>query len=607
MNQLNILNKYNLTDLIIKNDKLLTIKELLIEVKYKYNELYIDKFLDNIENDKWIYIDNDMLVWMGFNRSEIKKNKQDYLSILKDNFEEKYDYKLVNNKEFQESSKCQVLALENNEINTHNKTKHLIVSPDCFKLSLMLLRTNKAKEIREYYVELEKVFKFYLEYQNQYQLNESNKLLEESKQELIEEKRKNSEQTALLIKEKFLINLYYIYIAVSTKNAKDSIFKVGFTQNLSSRLRNYNSGMTKDDKYRYIFIMECTSGKQFEQYIFSKLKNFEYRDVDSKSTQPSELFQIHIDYLIRIIKEFEYFENKINNNINNILTEYYHTYKTLEIKTIEAIENTYEYLKEKSEKIMEEERICNMNVSTNNNHEYNNYRLTKESINEELKKYNLKLISEYEGYVSKLDFECLSIFNHKFTVTYDHLQQSKKNGCVYCKKKLILDKINLYSYNKDLSFNKRYNNFDEIKTELQNMNFQIIKNNIREERWLCSVGNKIYSILSPDSDNKLNLNKKLTDIEKKIIEILEIDYNKMKTRLLKKFSSFYYAIDIINKKIYKSNSLSNMENNMTYLDGPKKVSRKSISRYLNTNNNYAGYKWMTQINILYDKFDLTII
>ena len=59
--------------------------------------------------------------------------------------------------------------LENIEVNTHNKTKHLIVSPDSFKQSLMIVKTNKAKEIRKYYTELEKIFKFYLQYQSKYQ------------------------------------------------------------------------------------------------------------------------------------------------------------------------------------------------------------------------------------------------------------------------------------------------------------------------------------------------------------------------------------------------------------------------------------------------------
>jgi len=55
MNQLSLKN-------ININDKLLTVKELLKDVGYEYNKLYFDKFWDNIESDKWIYIDNNMLI-----------------------------------------------------------------------------------------------------------------------------------------------------------------------------------------------------------------------------------------------------------------------------------------------------------------------------------------------------------------------------------------------------------------------------------------------------------------------------------------------------------------------------------------------------------------
>ncbi len=39
-------------DIININNDVLTVKELLKEVKYEYNNLYIDKFWDNISDDK---------------------------------------------------------------------------------------------------------------------------------------------------------------------------------------------------------------------------------------------------------------------------------------------------------------------------------------------------------------------------------------------------------------------------------------------------------------------------------------------------------------------------------------------------------------------------
>ena len=147
----------NLGNLINISNNILTVKELLNLVNYEFNELYIDKFWDNIENDKWIYIDNDMLKYIGYSDNNIRIGKQNFIKLLNDNFEENIDYKSLFTKDF---SMYLVRYIENNKLDVGNKTKHLIVSPECFKQSLMMLRTDKSKEIRKYYTELEKIFKF---------------------------------------------------------------------------------------------------------------------------------------------------------------------------------------------------------------------------------------------------------------------------------------------------------------------------------------------------------------------------------------------------------------------------------------------------------------
>ena len=73
-------------DIININKPLLTIKELLNTINYEYNTLYLDKFWQNIKDDIWIYIDDNMLKYIGYMRSEYKKNKQDYFLNQKHNF-----------------------------------------------------------------------------------------------------------------------------------------------------------------------------------------------------------------------------------------------------------------------------------------------------------------------------------------------------------------------------------------------------------------------------------------------------------------------------------------------------------------------------------------
>jgi hypothetical protein len=118
------MNQLLLTNNLINITKpLLSVKELLNGINYQYNSVFIDKFWQNIKDDIWLYIDEEMLKYIGYSRSEYKKNKQDYLNLLKENFEIEIDFKVLFLKEFE----------ENSIINEHNKVKHLIVSPDCLK------------------------------------------------------------------------------------------------------------------------------------------------------------------------------------------------------------------------------------------------------------------------------------------------------------------------------------------------------------------------------------------------------------------------------------------------------------------------------------------
>lgn len=98
------MSKLSLSNTNIKIDKLLTVKEILKEINYDYNELYIDKFWDSIKEDKWVYIDNNMIKWMGYGNN-INSGKINYIRIITNNFKENVDYKLTNSKKFTENAK----------------------------------------------------------------------------------------------------------------------------------------------------------------------------------------------------------------------------------------------------------------------------------------------------------------------------------------------------------------------------------------------------------------------------------------------------------------------------------------------------------------------
>lgn len=115
-----------------------------------------DKFWESLEYDHWIYINDEILKMMGY--TDIISGKKIYNKLLIDYFNKGIDYKYVNNKEFNNNFINDVIIFfdNNNKINSHNRIKHLILSPECFKQTLMLIKTKKTKEIRDYYLDIEK-------------------------------------------------------------------------------------------------------------------------------------------------------------------------------------------------------------------------------------------------------------------------------------------------------------------------------------------------------------------------------------------------------------------------------------------------------------------
>jgi MSV199 domain-containing protein/T5orf172 domain-containing protein len=360
-------NKDDLINIIKENDNLLSIKELLNKKNYEFNNLYIDKFYENIKDDKDIYVDTEMIKLMGFNRSEIKKNKQDYINILKDNFEENIDYKLINNKEFNESSKCQIMTLENSNLNTHNKVKHLLVSPDCFKQSLMLLRTNKSKEIRKYYIELEKIFKYYLEYQNLYKDNQL--LLSEDK--IIKDKQKYKLNQHKYLIEKFN-NKRCVYIIEILENI---LIKIGSTHNIKDRLYGMKSQYNIDCIVLDIF--ECNDYREIERNILNNndIKKNLYNE-KINNIIPTEIIklseQFNFEQLLYIVKE----------NINKII--FLSPVQQLENKKLDIEQQKLNLVKKLLENGYNPEILnnINININTNNNENINNNTINELNINE---------------------------------------------------------------------------------------------------------------------------------------------------------------------------------------------------------------------------------
>ncbi len=548
----------------------MSIVEFIQSESIDIDSLYIDKFWDSIESDQWIYIGVDMLKWIGYHSSFKQDNKRHYRDMLKNSFAEGNDYKILTTSEIKllQSTETNKIKLPQN-IKEGNRSKHIIISPRSFKESLMMMNTDRAKQIRQYYIQLEEVYKKYMKYC----LDMSNVELEKMKKE--------SDTFKMMILNKATYKAdQYVYIATSRSYSKKNIFKVGCTTRLEKRMHGYQTGRSSDDKFYYVYLMKCVDARAMEQLILTRLKQFAYED-------SKELFQIHFQTLKNIVEIFEWFESESVIKMNALVLSYYDKYQSMDSDAFDdiIIPNMDDYIEDKFD-ITQADRYTPDTDTSSSPLAY-----TTESVNAKLAGIGLKLIGEYPGSVnSTINVECLSVLKHRYETTYEYT--SSVGRCSYCGKHKILDKVQIYEYtDRTYTYVNTYESFDALKEAKPDLNHQILKNIIREQRWLTAHEGHVYSILAP-YDNKLDLHKPLTEVESYIIEILGIHYASMKARICQTVLSYCLAIDDSSKTVYAAKSFTEMARHLCQKGTNTPLNRKTISKYLNSAELYGGYRYV---------------
>lgn len=298
-----------------KENKLLNINKFIIEKQYNINDIYFDRFYKNINNKHWIYVDETLIKWIGYKQSN---GKFKFIDLIKKNFNKTDDYLIYNYDEIlkiihspceeNETTKEIINNKEQIKNNLHNRTNHIILSPRCFKKSLMIIKTKKAEKIRDYYVDIEDIFKDYLEYQNEYknnQLKEKDKTIENIKNEnrLLNENLNNKKK---------LEKNEYIYVITNNQYYKQNLYKIGRTTCLKSRLTSHNTMTAELNMNYYCYIFLCHNSEKLESFIFHLLKPFHHKN---------EIYNLHFIPLIKIIHyiciNYDNEVNEINKFIDN--------------------------------------------------------------------------------------------------------------------------------------------------------------------------------------------------------------------------------------------------------------------------------------------------
>jgi hypothetical protein len=298
----------------LSNPNCLSVVDFIHETSYPIDTFMIDRFWNTINDEQLIYVDDELIKWMGYANEEVRMRKRDFMYLLKGSSEGS-DYFHYSNDEYKEFFVC-VMAHTNiyplpGEGRGYSSAKHLLLSPDALRSTMMRVNTSRGNQVRQYYIDLEKLFKNYVKYQSEYKNRETIKELELAKKETESAQKQLSEkdqqiviaQNQLAAKTTYINNIKslientrplsfkeYVYIATTDFYSTRNQFKLGKATNLKSRLSAYNTGRPEGDRYYYTYIWPTADSALLEKKITTHLRQWQ----DAKDR---EMYVINYDWL----------------------------------------------------------------------------------------------------------------------------------------------------------------------------------------------------------------------------------------------------------------------------------------------------------------------
>jgi hypothetical protein len=310
----------------LESPEMLTVVDFIKFVDYPIDTFMIDRFWASMEDDQLIYVDDELIRWMGYsNMTDASNRKRDFMKLLSGSEE----YKLLSNSDYEKfidkmklNINCATTQLNIYPVSLSGKgsgtAKHLLLSPDCLRDVMMRLNTSKGNQIRAYYRSLEKLFKTYITYQNGFkevklittielhkQIVQENRLalaerdqqIEKANQQIVIAQNQLAAKTTYINNIKSLIEntrplsfKEYVYIATTDFYSTRNQFKLGKATNLKSRLSAYNTGRPEGDRYYYTYIWPTADSALLEKKITTHLRQWQ----DAKDR---EMYVINYDWL----------------------------------------------------------------------------------------------------------------------------------------------------------------------------------------------------------------------------------------------------------------------------------------------------------------------
>lgn len=254
------------------------------EFLLKYSKLPREFIIDFFKIAKIEYSDNDLVIefyvickWLNVRKAHLKR-------LLVSKFENDYDYKIT------------IEKVKNKNGKGANYVENILLSSDTFKELCMISNTPRAKEVRKYFLEMEKLIKRYHQEINE-QMMKTIGILDKNQ------------------KPKLNIQGGVIYILESQntvesvgKFRKKLLFKLGKSTNIDKRMQTYNTGNA--NKIEPIFILKVNDIDSVENCVKNIVKRYRY-------TKRKETYEIDLQLLKEAIVSCDEFVNAFKNKIKN--------------------------------------------------------------------------------------------------------------------------------------------------------------------------------------------------------------------------------------------------------------------------------------------------
>jgi phage anti-repressor protein len=279
----------------------------------------VDKLKENFNDNEQGWFVANLYVFLNYHpTNEFPINLENVFAMI--GFANKGNAKrtLESNFTLNEDYKILLLPKDKQMRGGHNDEK-IMLNVDTFKNLCMMVKTEKGKQIRKYYVKLENIFNELIQEERKFyelQIEEKDKLIQEeqeSSKKLLEEKDKYIAQ----LKDQESISILYIAHNTVIKN----VHKIGISSKTSSNdiLVRGENHKSSNPQFESLFTYETPNAKLIEDFIKLLLKPFKLQKPEWFTISYHRMKQL-VDFGIMMYENYHVHESV--DNLSEFISRY---------------------------------------------------------------------------------------------------------------------------------------------------------------------------------------------------------------------------------------------------------------------------------------------